>query len=523
MLNGSQKAALPHLHRLLTSGLAGSLTDRQLLEDFLGRGDPAAFAALVRRHGRTVLGVCQRVLNNFHDAEDAFQATFLVLVRKARSIKKREAVGSWLYGVAHRVALRARADAMRRRKHERQVGDTVNQHCSRNGAGHDARPLLDEEVNRLPEKYRQPVVLCYFEGKTYEEAARLLGWPAGTVSVRLARARRLLGSRLTRRGVTVAGGVLSSLLAEVTASATVPPMLAEATVQTVLRWAAESGTAGVSAHVLALTEGVVKDMVLRKVKTLAGVMLAISVLGGGTGVLCRFSGTDPASAAQAQTRSKIEGEDTTSPDSPAATRRQAQERPDTSGPRPLAPAPADGACPPQTRIGLINMTRVLKGSKKFQAVEADLRVRTQQLQKEHDAIRREIQKLKAESDDPDTPQSDRARNTKRIRQLQVEMEDKATDAKRTLSDKSNEALAKMYREVEDAANRVAKRDGLELVLFYTDAVTEADFYNPNNLQRKLTQPGALLPLIVAPGMDITETVITALNLTAGTPEGRGQR
>src|SRR5215467_14252606 len=108
MLNGSQKAIFPHLHRLLTVGIAGDATDRQLLDDFLGRSDPAAFAVLVRRHGRMVLNVCQRVLNNAHDAEDAFQATFLVLVRKARSIKKREAVGSWLYGVAHRVALRAR-------------------------------------------------------------------------------------------------------------------------------------------------------------------------------------------------------------------------------------------------------------------------------------------------------------------------------------------------------------------------------------------------------------------------------
>src|SRR5262249_31539329 len=172
-----------HLHRLLTVSLAGSATDRQLLEDFLARRDPAAFAALVRRHERMVLGVCQRVLNNVHDAEDAFQATFLILVRKARSIAKREAVGSWLYGVAHRVALRARADAARRRKHERQARECVTERHARDDTGHDTRPILDDEINRLPEKYRQPIVLCYFEGKTYEEAARLLGWPAGTVSV----------------------------------------------------------------------------------------------------------------------------------------------------------------------------------------------------------------------------------------------------------------------------------------------------------------------------------------------------
>src|SRR5262249_23429762 len=192
-----------------------------------------------------------RVLNNVHDAEDAFQATFLVLVRKARSIAKREAVGSWLYGVAHRVALRARADAARRRKHERQARECVTERHARDDTGHDTRPILDDEINRLPEKYRQPIVLCYFEGKTYEEAARLPGGPPGTVSVRLARARNLLGSRLTRRGLTVASAALSALLAESGALATVPPLLVETTVQTVLRFAADSAAAGVSAHVLA--------------------------------------------------------------------------------------------------------------------------------------------------------------------------------------------------------------------------------------------------------------------------------
>src|SRR5262249_31634670 len=150
--------------------------------------------------------------------------------------------------------------------------DRVTERHARDVIGHDARPILDEEINRLPEKYRQPIVLCYFEGKTYEEAARLLGWPAGTVSVRLARARNLLGSRLTRRGLTVASAALSALLAEGVASATVPPLLVEATVQTVLRFAADSAAAGVSAHVLALTEGVVYAMLQQKLKTLAAIV-----------------------------------------------------------------------------------------------------------------------------------------------------------------------------------------------------------------------------------------------------------
>src|SRR5262249_33997491 len=146
----------PHLRRLMGSEFGSDLSDRQLLERFLGRCDAAAFAALVRRHGRTVLGVCQRLLNNAHDAEDAFQATFLVLVRKARSIAKREAAGSWLYGVAYRVALKARAEALRRRKHERQAAGMTNQQAKPRGSWEELRPIIDEEVNRLPEKYRQP-------------------------------------------------------------------------------------------------------------------------------------------------------------------------------------------------------------------------------------------------------------------------------------------------------------------------------------------------------------------------------
>jgi RNA polymerase sigma factor (sigma-70 family) len=166
MLNGRQKVILPHFCRLIDSQFGGDLSDRALLERFLGRCDAAAFAALVRRHGPTVLGVCQRVLRNPHDAEDAFQATFLVLVRKGWSISKREALGSWLYGVAYRLALKARADAVRRRKHERQAANRSEGQAQPDAAGDDLRPVLDEEVNRLPDKYRRPIVLCYFEGKT---------------------------------------------------------------------------------------------------------------------------------------------------------------------------------------------------------------------------------------------------------------------------------------------------------------------------------------------------------------------
>src|SRR5215470_5427658 len=197
--------ALGHL-RL---ALAPPEADAQLLARFLASRDDFAFAALVRRHGPTVLGVCRRVLRHAQDAEDAFQATFLVLARKARSIARRGALGSWLYGVAYRVALKARDDAARRRRHERRAASRTEGQAACAEAGDAAGPVLDEEVNRLPDKYRQPVVLCYFEGKTYQEAARLLGWPAGTAAVRLARARELLRNRLTVRGVALSSAALA--------------------------------------------------------------------------------------------------------------------------------------------------------------------------------------------------------------------------------------------------------------------------------------------------------------------------
>src|SRR5690242_8711204 len=259
MLNRQQEVVLPRLCRLIGPQFGGDLSDRALLERFLAQRDAAAFAALVRRHGPAVLGVCRRLLHHAQDAEDAFQATFLVLVRKGRSIAKREAVGSWLYGVAYRVALKARADAGRRR-HREEAAARAEAQPPPDAARDDLRRVIDEEVNRLPDKYREPVVLCYFEGKTYQEAARLLGCPAGTASVRLARARELLRTRLGRRGVALSAVALAAWLAEGAAPAGEACLLAEATANAALRFAADPAAAGVSTHVIALTEGMVKAM-----------------------------------------------------------------------------------------------------------------------------------------------------------------------------------------------------------------------------------------------------------------------
>jgi RNA polymerase sigma factor (sigma-70 family) len=512
-----QKAILPHVCRLIHAQFAVDLTDGQLLERFLD-GQEEAFATLVRRHGRTVLGVCRRVLTNAHDAEDAFQATFLVLVQKARSITKREAVGSWLYGVAYRVALKARAEAVRRRKHERQAPDPAGDQAIADGASDEVRPIIDEEVNRLPEKYRRPIVLCYFEGKTYSEAARLLGWPAGTTSVRLARARELLRSRLALRGLALSAGALAAWLAEGPAPAADLHLLINLTARAALRFAASPGAAGVSTQVVALTEGVVKAMLLRKLKILAAVMLVVGVTCGGAGFWGRFAGTAPASAADPQGQAEV----LETPPAPTADPQDpASGQVGTSPARPFAfPAPGGvGGRPAQTRIGLINMTHVLKGSKKFQALQADQHARTQQMQKRLDVLKAQVQKFQDESVNPTATAGQREQAAKGLRQLQRQMEDEAETAKSELSKLSGDAFSQMYREVTEAAQRFASANGLELVLFYTDAVTEADFYQPANLQRKMTQPGALMPMVVAPGMDISDAVMKILNAQVVVPKG----
>src|SRR5437879_10110341 len=192
------QSLLHHIRGLAVTQEAAGLADSILLERFLTRRDEAAFEALVRRHGPMVLGVCRRVLSNPHDAEDAFQATFLVFVRKAASIAKRELLGNWLYGVAYHTARAARSAAARRRAKEAKA--MPRQQPKEDNVWQELQPLLDQELSRLPEKYRVPIVLCDLEEKSRADVARQLGLPEGTLSSRLARGRALLAKRLTRRG-----------------------------------------------------------------------------------------------------------------------------------------------------------------------------------------------------------------------------------------------------------------------------------------------------------------------------------
>jgi RNA polymerase sigma factor (sigma-70 family) len=276
-------AVIQYLRRRVAGSGAGDSTDRHLLARFVADRDEAAFEAILRRHGPMVLGVCRRVLGHEADAEDAFQATFLVLARKARSLRKPELLGNWLYGVANRTAAKARAQAAKRQAHERQVAAMPTVNPAHEVVWRELRPLLDAEVARLPEKYRAPFVLCYLEGRTNEAAAALLGCPAGTVFSRLAWARERLRGRLTRRGLTLTGTALLALLAE-QATAAVPAPLLNATTRAAAVFAADRGAAGaISPHVASITQGVLRAMSRNRMKTVAVFLLALAAAGAGAG------------------------------------------------------------------------------------------------------------------------------------------------------------------------------------------------------------------------------------------------
>jgi RNA polymerase sigma factor (sigma-70 family) len=300
-----------HLRKAALLGEGGGLTDSQLLEGFITRRDEAAFAALVRRHGPLVLGVCRRVLGHHHDAEDAFQATFLVLARKAGSLKSRELVGHWLYGVAYRTALRARDLSARRRAKEQQVKDMARTEAPADDGCRELLPLLDRELNGLPERYRVAVVLCDLEGLTRREAARRLNVPEGTLSGRLTRARRLLAGRLARYGLAVTGGALAAVLSEKTASAGVTNALAAATARAALLVTAGQAlaTGAVPAGVMTLTEGVMKTMLLTKLRAVVAVGVVLFVGAGVVGLAYHTTAAEPKQPAGGSSAAQLAADD----------------------------------------------------------------------------------------------------------------------------------------------------------------------------------------------------------------------
>ena len=269
MATSSMHWVIQHLRKAALLREGAELTDGQLLEGFVSRREAAALEILVQRHAAMVWGVCRRIAQNHHDAEDAFQATFLVLVRKAAAIMPRRMVANWLYGVARQTALKARATRAKRQARERQVASMPEpEPVERQDLWPALQPLLDEELSHLPDKYRVAIVLCDLEGKTRKEAARQLGVPDGTLAARLARARTMLAKRLARHGLAVSGGMLAPVMSQNAASAAAPAAVMTSTIKAVTLVAAGQATATglVSAKVVALTEGVLRTMLLTKLK-----------------------------------------------------------------------------------------------------------------------------------------------------------------------------------------------------------------------------------------------------------------
>lgn len=333
MASAHQGAVLHQLGRLFGRGTVAGLSEWQLLSRYLNDRDEVAFEAIVARHGPMVLGVCRRLLVDPNDVDDAFQATFLVLVRRANSLGERDAIGHWLYGVAHRVALRARSEAVRRRWREPSVA-TPPVAPETDVTIFELGPLLDEELGRLPTKYRAPIVLCHLEGFTHEEAANQLQWPLGTVKGRLVRARELLKARLIRRGLSLTLALSATTLSHKSLAA-VPETLRSTTVTTAMKVAAGPITAGmVSASVAALLEGVLTTMFWTKLRTATAALLILGFLAGSVGVVAQQSNEKRQTEPVIEETLKNQGQDDQAASSPASHEGKAVERTSLAPERP---------------------------------------------------------------------------------------------------------------------------------------------------------------------------------------------
>lgn len=295
MAKGVRDPVVQQIQRTLLLEQAGC-TDEQLLRRFVEHGDELAFAAIVRHHGPLVFGVCRRLLPH-HDAEDAFQATFLVLVRKAASIAAPALLANWLHGVAFNAARKAKLMIARRRTKERQAAIVPEAETRQPDLWCDLDPLLDQELRRLPEKYRLPILLCDLKGTPRKEAARQLQWSEGTLSGRLARARAMLAKRLAQRGVVVSGGMLATALLERTAAARVPTELVASTIKAASLFAVvhEMAEGAISTTVVAIAKGVLKSMLSTKLKISIAILLTIGLIAVGGGLVVSQTAPAPSS------------------------------------------------------------------------------------------------------------------------------------------------------------------------------------------------------------------------------------
>ena len=275
---------LYHLRRSVLLRDGAGMTDAELLESFIARQDESAFEALVRRHGPMVLGVCRRILRHQQDAEDAFQATFLVLVHKAASVVPRTMVGNWLYGVARTTAHRAKAASARRCARERQMV-RMPEHAAlpQEDPWDQLRPVLDQELAHLPPKYRAPILLCDLGNHTIKDAARQLGWPQGTLAARLARGRAMLAKRVARHGLVLSSASLAVALMRNAASASPSAVLVSRTVGAATCFGAMHAAlpATISARVADLTRGGIEAMFISKLRFVTVAILVSALLGLG--------------------------------------------------------------------------------------------------------------------------------------------------------------------------------------------------------------------------------------------------
>ncbi len=307
-MNANSTSLIHCLRKLVAPPSYADVPDPQLLERFLSQRSEAAFAALVQRHGPMVLSVCRRVLHHTQDAEDAFQATFLVLARKAGSIRKQESVGSWLHGVAYRVSRMSKNKETRRRARQRGIHQQQPAEARDDIHWHELRLVLDEELGKLPEKYRTPLVLCYLEGRTRDEAAKQLGVSKAVFRRRLEYGRDQLGRQLARRGLTLSAALSAPLLADAATQAALPPLLVTTTVRAGLASVLGNTVSGmVSDQVVALTESGVGSLLLKKGSIV--LMLLLSLTLGAGGLLAHRSAHSPTFA---------EASPTSSPPSPPA-------------------------------------------------------------------------------------------------------------------------------------------------------------------------------------------------------------
>jgi RNA polymerase sigma factor (sigma-70 family) len=339
---GQPSTILRQIDLAFNVGTVVGLTDAELVERFVARPGPvaeAAFAALVRRHGPMVHRVCRSIVRDHHDAQDAAQATFLILARKAGSLRVGTSLGPWLHGVACRVASNARAAAARRRTHESRAAGMTPTLVSDQGRD-DVGPIVHEEIARMPDRYRDPVVLCDLEGRTYQEAAHLLGRPVGTIKSRLARGREHLRGRIIRRGVAPAALASAGLLSARSARSAAWTASIEATSRIAAQLAAGRAASDLMpSAVLALMEGALKMMYLSRLK-LAAAILLIGCGASSVPVICGQSSRGEAGPLASQAmRPTTSGESPeTKPNTPAPA----------TAPRTPPPLPIDPSVPSAT-------------------------------------------------------------------------------------------------------------------------------------------------------------------------------